>query len=86
MAKIGLSGLWAEGGELGAVESDHIFAAGMFVDKRLEQVGIIVCGVDGALIPQQRHAFKFFSVSHCSHKIVGSPAVRRVYLAKLHFF
>ena len=59
VAEVGLAGLGAQRGELGAVERHHILILGVLVLEGLEHVGAVVKLILRALVAQQRHALQF---------------------------
>ena len=57
VAKVGLTRLGAQRGELGAIERHHIFILGVLVLEGLKHIGTVVKLILCALVAQQRHAF-----------------------------
>ena len=57
VTKVGLAGLGAQGGELGAIQSHKVLVLGMFVLKRLQHLGRIVVVVLRVLVTQKRDTF-----------------------------
>ncbi len=64
LGEIRLPGLGAERRELRAKEGHEILAPGMLVDKRLQHLGSILCGIADPGIAQQSHPIKFIFSTH----------------------